>query len=92
MQKEGSTGETSWPCFSPKGDDLYLICTKWPGEKLALKSPKPTAESKITMLGWPGRVEWKMQNNQLQIQVPQLTIDKLPCRYAWVLKIAGISP
>ena len=57
-----------------------------------MKSPKPMAESKITMLGWPGRVEWKIQNDQLQIEVPQLTIDKLPCRYAWVLKIAGISP
>lgn len=78
--------------YTAKGNDLYVICTKWPGERLVLESPKPTAESEITMLGRPGRVEWKMQDDQLQIEVPQLTIDKLPCRYAWVLKIAGIRP
>ena len=67
------------------------ICTKWPGERLTLESPKTAPQSEITLLGHPGKIGWKMENDQLQIEVPQLTIDRLPCRYAWVLKISGIG-
>ena len=77
--------------YTAEGDDLYAICLKWPGAPLILNTPKPTEGTRITMLGHKGEIEWKMQNGALHIAVPQLTIDKLPCQHAWVLKIPGAA-
>ena len=75
--------------YTAKGNDLYAICTAWPGKTLVLEAPKPPAAAKITMLGHDGDIPWRMQDGQLVIDVPQLTIDRLPCQHAWVLKIPG---
>jgi hypothetical protein len=32
-----------------------------------------------------------MQDGQLVIDVPQLTIDQLPCEHMWVFKIPGAA-
>ena len=47
------------------------------------------ANAKITMLGHDGPVAWRMQDGKLVIDVPQLTVDRLPCLHAWVFKIPG---
>jgi len=77
--------------YTVKGNDLYAICVSWPGDTLILNTPKPTPRTEITMLGYQGKVHWTMQDGALHITVPQLTIDKLPCQHAWVLKILGAA-
>ncbi|MDP6522624.1 MAG: alpha-L-fucosidase [Kiritimatiellia bacterium] len=77
--------------YTVKGDDLYAICMKWPGDPLVLNTPKPAKGAEITMLGRDERIGWEMKGDALHIAVPQLTIDKLPCRHAWVLKIPGAA-
>jgi hypothetical protein len=32
-------------------------------------------------------ISWRFESGLLRIQVPQLTIDKLPCSHAWSFKI-----
>jgi len=75
--------------YTVKGKDLYAICTAWPGTTLALSVPQPAPGTKITMLGYPDEITWRMHDDQLVIDVPQLTIDRLPCLHAWVFKIPG---
>jgi len=77
--------------YTVKGDDVYAICLKWPGKELVLKTPKLPADAKVVMLGRPDPIDWQMQDNGLHIAVPQLTIDKLPCRHAWVFKLPGAA-
>jgi len=76
--------------FTVKDNDLYVICTTWPGPTLSLKMPKPAFGTKITMLGHDGPVAWRLEGETLLIDVPQLTVDRLPCSHAWVLKIPSI--
>lgn len=63
----------------------------WPGETLILNIPKALTGTEITMLGYEGKISWEMQGGALHIDVPQLTINKLPCRHAWVFKIPGAA-
>jgi hypothetical protein len=44
------------------------------------------------MLGLKEPVPWEMKDGKLHIQTPQLTVDKLPCQHAWILKIPGTAP
>jgi alpha-L-fucosidase len=78
--------------YTTKGKDLYAICMKWPGNPLVLNEPKPAAGTVITMLGLKEPVPWEMKDGKLHIQTPQLTVDKLPCQHAWILKIPGTAP
>lgn len=79
--------------YTAKGDDLYAICLKWPGKELVLKAAKPIAGVEVTMLGYTDKMKWRMQGGNLHIQVPQLTIDELPCLHAWTFKIpTGARP
>ena len=77
--------------YTVKGTDLYAICTSWPGPTLSLSAPKPAEGTQITMLGYDGEVAWRAQDEQLVIDVPQLTIDRLPCLHAWTFKIPGAA-
>jgi len=77
--------------YTVKGDTLYVICTAWPGEQLTLEHPEPPAGATITMLGTDSPVSWRMEGGKLVMDVPQLTIDKLPCRHAWVFRIPGAA-
>ena len=73
--------------FSKKGNALYAICPRWPGKELILDGVFPSKSAVISLLGHGQNLQWSVVKNQLHIKVPQLTIDKLPCRYAWVFKI-----
>jgi alpha-L-fucosidase len=77
--------------YTAKGEDVYAICTKWPGRQLRLAAPKPTPGAEIQLLGCEGPIPWKMEGDQLVINVPQLTVDQLPCEHMWVLKIFGAA-
>ena len=97
---EAIYGTRRWPAapddnkdvrYTAKGNDLYAICTSWPGATLTLSGVRPTPGTKITMLGRDAAVAWRMEDGRLVIEVPQLTIDRLPCRYAWVFKIPAAA-
>ena len=75
--------------YTVKDKAVYAICTAWPGKELVLKTPKPPEGAEVKMLGYEGTVPWKAQNGEMHIEAPQLTIDKLPCRDAWVFRIPG---
>ena len=77
--------------YTAKGDDLYAICIEWPGKELVLEGPEPSAGANVSILGGPDNIPWRMKDGKLLIHVPQLTIDKLPCRHAWTFKIPGAA-
>ena len=60
-------------------------------ETLTLSKVKPAADTKITMLGHGGPISWRIEEDRLLIDVPQLTIDRLPCLHAWTFKIPGAA-
>ncbi len=71
--------------FTQKGDVLYAISLQWPGKTLTLPLEKKV--SHVTLLGHEGDVPFTQEGGTLRIDVPQLTIDQLPCLHAWSFKL-----
>lgn len=69
--------------------NVYAIVTGWPGESVTIRSIRAAKDSKITMLGADGELQWTQDDKGLTIRMPEkfAAQDKRPCEYAWVFKI-----
>lgn len=81
--------------FTAKGDILYLMILDWPSEEVIAGSLKVRSlgpDSKITMLGIPKKLDYKVHpGRELHVQIPDLKPDDRPCRYAYTLKLEGFA-
>ncbi|HYG23766.1 MAG TPA: alpha-L-fucosidase [Verrucomicrobiae bacterium] len=77
--------------LTAKGDTLYAILPNWPGKTFTLKDVKTGKGTAIQMLGVPGNLNFSSRKGNLIINIPQLTIDQLPCQHAWTLKITHVA-
>ncbi|CAG5131393.1 unnamed protein product [Candidula unifasciata] len=73
--------------------NVYAIVLSWPeSSNLTLASPVTTANTTVTMLGYNTPFKWSpLPNSGLQIQIPAIPFNQLPCKWAWVFKLTGIS-
>jgi alpha-L-fucosidase len=72
--------------FTRKGNDLYLIVTKWK-DKIELRGLP--AVKNVVMPGYNGTINWKYNGGKLYIKAPALNPSNMPCDYAWVYKIVA---
>jgi alpha-L-fucosidase len=77
--------------FTKKGATLYAICPQLPESELRIKGVKAAADATVTMLGHEGKLDWKQFGDDLVIQLPKLNPSKMPCRYAYTFKVAGVE-
>lgn len=72
--------------FTEKGNQLYGIATTWQD---SLTIPvNGRAVKQIQMLGSDVVVAWEADSRgNLIVKLPPLTVDRLPCQHAWVLKM-----
>jgi alpha-L-fucosidase len=70
--------------FTRKGNDLYLITTKWQAV-LSVEGVSPGA--KVSLLGYKGAIQKTAKGGKLTIQAPTVTPETVPCQYAWVYKL-----
>lgn len=75
--------------FTKKGNDLYMIVTKWPSAPIKIEGIKSVKN--IVMLGKKESIPFTIQNSQLHISLPHTNVDELPCQHAWVLKLANFA-
>jgi alpha-L-fucosidase len=69
---------------------VYAILTSWPGTQLTLKTVRPKAGSKVTLLGSNAVLPWKFDSNQgTTITLPEnlQQATNRPTEYAWSFKI-----
>jgi len=76
--------------FTKKPEALYAITPGWPGDSLVLRDVQPAPGTSVTMLGVTAPLKWRKQGRNLVIETPRLSVDELPCRYAYTFKITGI--
>jgi alpha-L-fucosidase len=78
--------------YTTKKDTLYAIMTAWPkGNRLVLQKPQTTGVTRVQMLGWNRPLKWTVLENGIEIRVPPLTPNVIPCQHAWTLALTGIS-
>jgi alpha-L-fucosidase len=74
---------------------LYVHVTQWPSKSiLHLDCPVTSSKTRIQMLGLNSTeaINWtaKTSFSGIQIHLPLLTPDIIPCQHAWVLEMTGI--
>jgi alpha-L-fucosidase len=74
--------------FTTKGNDLYVICTRWPEEQVIIRGIQKVA--KITLLGSSIQIKSKLSGGKLSIIPPSITPATYPCDYAWVFKLEHV--
>jgi len=73
--------------FTSKPELLYAITPGWPGTDLVLRGIRPKDNSTISMLGLESTLPWRMNGNDLVIDISGITADKLPCQWAYSFRI-----
>ena len=76
--------------FTKKGDVVYAIALQWPGPYLDIPKLQDAGALSATMVGHEGTLEITDTGSAWRIAVPQLTIDRLPARHAFVFRLRGL--
>ena len=86
---EGQAREQAF--FTTKPGTLYAILPRWPGKTFTLKGAKLDVAATVRMLGVEGLLVHRVADGNTVIQMPEISVDELPCKYAWTLKISGVE-
>lgn len=78
--------------FTQKEGNLYATTPIFPKDKLILKGVRPTSATEVHLLGYEQALSYRYRKGNLEIQVPRLTYDELPCLYAWVFRVSEVEP
>ena len=71
--------------YTVKGNDLFVICTKWPEKNLIIDGVKQYG--KVSLLGGKVPVKSKISGGKLNISTPAINPGNMPCENAWVFKV-----
>ncbi|MBN1340955.1 MAG: alpha-L-fucosidase [Bacteroidales bacterium] len=74
--------------FTRKQNVLYCLLTFWQDEEFTVYVLPGDKAGRIEMLGASQPVEWRQEGEKLFIRLPCLSVNRLPCQYAWGLKIS----
>jgi alpha-L-fucosidase len=75
--------------FTKKPGAVYAITTGWLTPQVTIRKVKIAPDTKVTLLGVPGNLQYKMSGEDLLIDVPALNPEQLPCLHAYTVKISG---
>ena len=74
--------------FTQKNGAVYAICLKWPGDGLAIDNVLNAKSVTASMLGVDKALDARIENGKVVVTPPLLNIDQMPCRHAYVFKLA----
>ena len=74
--------------FTKKGNDLFVICTKFPEEPIIVKGIKKVGTA--TMLGIKENVKTKKSEKKLIVSIPEINPLNNPSPHAWVFKLENV--
>jgi len=77
--------------FTTKDGTLYVITPRWPGKGLVVKDVEVSPDTDVTLLGLAQSIPWDRSGSNLTIHVPILSVDEVPCQYAYVFKVTHVK-
>ena len=78
--------------FTAKEDTLYAILPAWPSRPVVIiKGVRPSAQAAVTMLGLERPLKWSPAEDGLAVEIPQLSVDELPCELSYTLKLTHLQ-
>lgn len=73
---------------------VYAVVLSWPqNNTLTLGAPITSTNTIVTMLGYPEKFQWTTTAGAqgLNITIPNISWNKLPCQWAWTFKLTNIQ-
>ena len=86
-----------WYCFrytkrnTTDGYNVYAILLALKSGPVILGAPQPSPETTVTMLGYHGTFHWEKNSQGMVVTIPSISVNELPCKWAWVLKITDVK-
>lgn len=82
-----------WYTIRPQEKAVYAILTFWPeNNQIILGAPVTTTKTRISMIGVETPLKWSLYRNKiLIIELPILPVNKMPCQWAWVIKMENLK-
>ena len=74
--------------FCCYGKEKMGFTIEKPGKRL---TPHSLYKTKITLLGYDKTLKWKQNGNNIVIEIPTIPYSKVPCQYAWTLKLEYVE-
>jgi alpha-L-fucosidase len=84
------TGEGANVRYTRKGNTLYAIALRWPGERLVLEAPRLAADARVTLLGYGKPLAWQPQGNGVIITLPARSPEDFAAPFAYAFKLEGV--
>lgn len=78
-----------WYTSKPQDKTVYAFLLQWPDSgAVVLGEPVPTqGQTQVSLLG-RGAVKWEsVKPKGMKIYLPTLTVNQMPCQWAWTLRI-----
>ncbi|KAK7904220.1 hypothetical protein WMY93_016827 [Mugilogobius chulae] len=82
-----------WYTCKPQEKTVFAFLLQWPDSgSVILTEPVPTeGQTKVELLGY-GALKWEsVKPSGLKVLLPSLTLNQMPCLWAWTLKITGAA-
>lgn len=76
-------------CATKKDNAIYLFFRRFPKEPVTVRGKSFFADAKVSLLGSDAQISCKTGQDSITFQIPLLTVDEMPCRHIYTVKIAG---
>ena len=87
--KPGNAHKEMW--FTQKGNDLFALLPAWPSDnKVVIKNLNIKKNIKVEMLGVNKSLDFKVNGNNVEVDLSNIGINDLPCHYIFTLKISNV--
>ena len=60
-------------------------------KELIVEDIEISPDTAVTMLGVAQSVSWRRSGRRVVLEVPALSVDEVPCKYAYTFKITGVK-
>lgn len=75
--------------YTLKGNDLYIICTKWPEDGIRIDGA--TKRAQVSLVGANVKIKQNVAKNRLTIQPPLINPANSLSEHAWVFKVSNFK-
>jgi alpha-L-fucosidase len=82
--------------YTRKGQMVYAVCLGWPEDKIitleSVSVKKSGPDATVRLLGYDKTLKYKINDyKQLVIELPELSENDRPCKYAYSIKLSGFE-
>ncbi|RPE09422.1 alpha-L-fucosidase [Chitinophaga lutea] len=73
--------------FTANGSTVYAIAPRLPEGRFLIRDVNPSAGTTVQLLGLPRKLAFKKVKEGIEVTVPKLSVQEVPCRHAFAFKI-----